>query len=432
MRQSQLFTKTLREAPKDEKSISVQFLIRAGFIDKLSAGVYTFLPLGFRVLEKIEKIISEEIEEIDGKRILMPVLIPKENWHRTGRWKSFKELFKIKGKSDQEYGLGSTHEEVVVPLVQKYVSSYKDLPCYVYQIQAKFRDEIRAKSGILRTREFHMKDLYSFHRDEKDLDGYYEKVKKLYFKILRRVGLENKTYLTLASGSTFSKFSHEFQTITSAGEDIIYICQNCGLAINQEIKKDYSKCPDCGKSKFKKEKAIEVGNIFKLGTRYTEPFDFKFIDKNSTKRLVIMGCYGIGLSRLMGTIVEIYNDKNGIIWPKEVAPFDIHLISLSDTTRSVLAASEKIYKNLSAFAKGFGGQGKGIEVLYDDRQNKSAGEKFADADLIGIPIRIVISERTLKTNSVEIKERRKKEAKLVKIDRLPQFLNPKPKAPNSK
>ena len=295
MRQSQLFTKTIREASKDEKSLNAQLLLRAGFIDKLSSGVYTFLPLGFRVLEKIEKIISQEIESINGQRILMPTLVSKKNWQQTGRWKAFEELYKVKGKGGQEYGLGSTHEEVIVPVVQKYVSSYKNLPCYVYQIQTKFRDEIRVKSGILRTREFDMKDLYSFHKDEKDLDKYYEKVKKTYFDILKRMGLKDKTYLTLASGGTFSKFSHEFQTITPAGEDIVHICQNCGLAVNEEIKKDHSKCFQCGRREFKKEKVIEVGNIFKLGTKYTKPFNFQFTDKDGSKKLVVMGCYGIGL-----------------------------------------------------------------------------------------------------------------------------------------
>ena len=411
MKQSQLFTKTLRQAPKDEKCLSARLLLRAGFVAKLSAGVYILLPLGLRVLQNIQKIISQEIENIGGQRLLMSVLIPKKNWQQTGRWKTFEELYKVKGKNNQEYGLGSTHEEVVVPLVQKYVSSYKDLPCYVYQIQTKFRDEIRVKSGILRTREFDMKDLYSFHINEKDLGRYYEKVKNTYLKILKRMGLKSQTYLCLASGGSFSKFSHEFQTITSAGEDLIHICQNCGLAINQEIKQGYPKCPQCGKKEFKKEKAIEVGNIFKLKTKYTEPFDFQFVDKDGARKLVIMGCYGIGPSRLMGTIVEVHNDKKGIIWPKEAAPFDVHLIQV-ENSQKVKKEAEKIYQNL---------QKQGIEVLYDDR-DKTAGEKFTDADLIGIPVRIVVSERTLKTNSVEIKERNKQETKLVRISHLSQFL----------
>ncbi len=411
MRQSELLTKTLRKSPKDEKSISAQLLIRAGFIDKLSSGVYTLLPFGFRVLRNIQDIIAQEIENIGGQRVLMPVLVPKKNWEQTGRWETFEELYKLKGKANQKYALGSTHEEVVVPLVQKYVSSYKDLPCFVYQIQTKFRDELRAKSGILRTREFDMKDLYSFHRNEEDLDGYYEKVKKTYFKILDRIDLKDKTYLTLASGGTFSKFSHEFQTLTSAGEDIIHICQNCGLAVNEEIKKDYPKCPNCGKNKFSKEKAIEVGNIFRLGQKYTQPFNFQFTDKDGFKKTVVMGCYGIGPTRLMGTVAEIYHDDKGIIWPKEVAPFDIHLIQIGNNQK-IKRESQRIYRELKE---------RGKEVLFDEREDRTPGEKFADADLIGMPVRILISQKTLEKNSVEFKERDKKQIKLVKINNLFKF-----------
>ncbi|MCD6094887.1 prolyl-tRNA synthetase [bacterium] len=413
MLQSQLFTKTIREIPKDEESKSAQLLIRAGFIDKLSAGVYTFLPLGFRVFSNIEKIISEEIEKIGGQRLLMPTLIPKSYWQKTNRWKIFKELFKVKGKNGQEYGLGPTHEEVVVPLVQKYVSSYKDLPCYVYQIQTKFRDEIRVKSGLLRAREFEMKDLYSFHQDEKDLERYYERVKKAYFKILERVKLKEKTYLTLASGGTFSKFSHEFQTLTPAGEDTIYICQKCNLAINKEIKKQFPRCPRCKEENFRKEKAIEVANIFKLGTKYTKPFDFKFVNGKGEKQWVVMGCYGIGLSRLMGALVEVHHDNKGIIWPKEVAPFDIHLVKIKNQKSKI---KEKIERVTSEIYNTL--QKRGFDVLYDDRENKSPGEKLVDADLIGIPKRIIVSERTLKKNCVEVKERREKKSKLVKIANL--------------
>ena len=414
MKQSRLFTKTLKYAPKDEKSVNARFLIRAGFVDKLSAGVYIFSFLGLRVLEKVEKIISEEIEAIGGQKILMPGLVPKENWEQTGRWKTFDDLYKVKGKSHTEYGLGATHEEVIVPFVRKYISSYKDLPCYVYQIQ----DELRAKSGILRGREFIMKDLYSFHASEEDLDVYYEKAKKTYFKIFKRCGIGPQTYLCLASGGTFSKFSHEFQTITFAGEDVIYICENCGLAINKEIKQEHPKCPECGKTKFRQEKAIEVGNIFKLRTKYTKPFDFNFTDNKGSKKLVEMGCYGIGLSRLIGAAVEVHHDEKGIIWPSSVAPFDIHLLSLAsgkgNKAPKIKKASDKIYQDL---------QKQDIEVLYDDRKDKTPGEKFADADLIGIPIRIVISERTLTRNCVEVKKRNEKKVKLVKIKSLPQFLN---------
>ena len=408
MRQSKLFVKTIKEAPKDEESANARLLARAGFVDKLNSGVYIFSPLGLRVMEKIEKIISQEIEAIGGQKILMPALVPKKNWEQTGRWKTFDDLFKVKGRGGQEYGLSATHEEVIVPFMRKYISSYKDLPCYVYQIQDKFRDELRAKSGVLRGREFIMKDLYSFHTTEKDLDIYYEKAKKAYFKIFKRCGIGAQTHLCLASGGSFSKYSHEFQTTTSAGEDTIYICENCGLAINKEIKPEHPKCPECGKAKFKQEKAIEVGNIFKLRTKYTEPFNFIFTNKDGSKKLVEMGCYGIGLPRLMGTAVETSNDDKGIIWPKEIAPYQAHLIQIGNSVK-VRKQTEKIYKDLEK---------QEIEILFDDREDKSVGEKFADADLIGIPYRVVVSERTLEKSSVEIKQRNKNQAKLCLLNQL--------------
>ena len=410
MRQSKLFVKTIKYAPKDETSANARLLARAGFVDKLNSGIYTFLPLGLKVYKKIENIIREEINKIGGQEILMPVLHPKENWEITGRWQEFagKEMFKIKGQTGREYALGWTHEEVITPLVQKYIHSYKDLPCYIYQIQDKFRDELRAKSGILRGREFIMKDLYSFHTTEKDLDKYYEKAKKAYFKIFKRCGIGAQTHLCLASGGSFSKYSHEFQTITPAGEDTIYICENCGLAVNKEIKQEHAKCPECGKAKFKIEKAIEVGNIFKLRTKYTEPFNFTFTDKDGSKKLVEMGCYGIGLPRLIGTAVEIHYDDKGIIWPKEIAPYSCHLIQIGDSVK-VKKQAEKIYQDLEK---------QGIEVLFDDRQDKAAGEKFADADLIGIPYRVVVSARTLEKNSVEIKQRNNANVKLCLLKQL--------------
>ncbi len=386
MKQSNLFTKTVKENPKDEKSLNAQLLIRAGFVDKLSSGVYTFLPLGLRVIKNIEKIVREEMDNIGAQEILMPSLHPKENWEITGRW-GVEEMFKIK---DEEMGLGWTHEEIITPLMKKHILSSKDLPKYVYQIQAKFRNEPRAKSGLLRGREFIMKDLYSFHENENDLDDYYEKVKKAYFRVYERCEL--KTYLTLASGGTFSEYSHEFQTITSAGEDTIYICDKCGLAINKEIKKDI--CPNCQSDKFKEEKAIEVGNIFKLKTKYSEPFQMKN---------VLMGCYGLGITRLMGSIVEVCNDEKGMIWPNSIAPFSIHLIDLENSKKA-----EEIYKIL---------QNQNYEVLYDDRVEKTAGEKFNDCDLIGIPLRIVVSKKTGE-DMVEIKKRGEDQTQLINIKDL--------------
>ena len=273
MRQSILFTKTKREPPKDEEAINAKLLIRAGFVDKVMAGVYSFLPLGFRVLKKIENIIREEMNAAGGQEIIMPVLHPKEVWEKTGRWSGFDALYKVKGKDGREMALGPTHEEIIVPLAKKFINSYKDLPAYLYQIQIKFRDETRVKSGLLRGREFLMKDLYSFHSSQEDLDNYYEKMKKVYQRVFKRCGLN--TIITEASGGTFSKYSHEFQVLSEAGEDTIYWCEKCGWAQNREIFGGGSKCPKCG-AKLKIGRAIEVGNIFKLGTKYSEPFDLKF------------------------------------------------------------------------------------------------------------------------------------------------------------
>ncbi|MFA5013794.1 MAG: aminoacyl--tRNA ligase-related protein [Candidatus Paceibacterota bacterium] len=396
MKQSQLFTKTLKDAPKDEKSVNAQLLIRAGFVDKLASGVYTYLPLGLRVIEKIKNIVREEMNKIDGQEILMPSLMPKENWEKTGRW-IVEEMYKIK---DEELGLGWTHEEIITPLMKKHILSDKDLPKYVYQIQTKFRNETRAKSGLLRGREFIMKDLYSFHNSEEDLDEYYVKVQKAYERIFERVNIKKATYITLASGGTFAKFSHEFQTITPAGEDIIYICESCGLAINKEVKEE--KCQGCGGVKFREEKAIEVANIFKLGTRYSEPFGLTGEDGKP----LIMGCYGVGITRLMGTVAEVLNDEKGLIWPTEITPFSVHLVEITGGDNEVKAQARKIYEIL---------QNADFEVLYDDRDDKTAGEKLNDCDLLGIPLRVVVSKKTLGEESVELKRRESGNARLIKI-----------------
>jgi prolyl-tRNA synthetase len=410
MRQSKLFFKTQKEYPKGETSVNARLLIRANFIDKLMAGVYSFLPLGLRVMKKIENIIREEINAIGGQEIFMPSLQPKENWLTTGRWETMDDLYKVKDKSGREFVLGPTHEEIISPLVKKFINSYKDLPICLYQFQNKFRMELRAKSGLVRGREFLMKDLYSFHLSQKDLDNYYQKAIGAYKKIFERTGLGDKTFVTVASGGSFSKYSHEFQTISPAGEDTIFICNKCGLAINQEIKSEIKECQGCGGKDFRQEKAIEVGNIFKLGTKYSAPFDLMVKDEKGENKTLIMGCYGIGLSRLMGTIVEVYNDKQGIIWPESIAPFIIHLISLDKNKEA-----EKIYKLLRK---------KNIEVLYDDR-GVSAGEKFADADLIGIPWRLVISEKTLASRKVELKNRSEKKTQLLTLEQIIKNINNK-------
>jgi len=408
MLQSKLFYKTFKENPKEAEALSHAFLIRGGFIDRAAAGVYTFLPLGFLVLKKIENIIREEMNAIGGQEILMPVLASKENWEKTGRWTSFEELFKLKGQNEKEYALNPTHEEMISPLAKKFVFSHKDLPFHLFQIQTKFRNELRVKSGLLRTREFLMKDLYSFHSSQEDLDKYYSKVEKAYFKIFKRCGV--KVLKAFASGGSFSKYSHEFQAPTEAGEDLIYVCRKCSVAVNKEIKQD--KCQECGGAEFEEKKAVEVGNIFKLGDKYSLPFELKFKDEDGKEKLVVMGCYGIGLGRLMASVVELNNDKNGIIWPKEVSPFDVHLIRIG-RAKKVRDKAEKLYEDL---------QKKGFSVLYDDRDEISAGQKFAESDLIGISTRLVVSEKTLKQNSAELKERAKNKICLVKFSHIYQAI----------
>ncbi len=409
LKQSELFTRARREFPKDEVSVNAQLLIRAGFVEKLMAGVYSFLPLGMRVMRNIERIIREEMEDIGGTEIKMPALQPRANWETTKRWDEYDTLFRFTSHyTKTDYVLGPTHEEVVVPLVQRQNLSYKDFPVYVYQIQTKFRDEVRVKSGLLRGREFTMKDLYSFHVSDEDLDAYYETVKNAYRTIFKRVGIGNRTYLTFASGGTFSKYSHEFQMLTDAGEDTIYLCEQCKLGVNKEIAGDAPTCPECGGTKLKEEKAIEVGNIFKLKTKYSVPFGFTVKDGNGKERNIVMGCYGIGLDRLMGAVVEARNDEKGIVWPEAVAPFTVHLLPLGDGR--VAKQAEGWYKELLE---------AGVETLYDDRA-LSPGEKFAEADLIGTPYRAVVSEKTIGEGKLELKRRNEEKAELVTIKELIQ------------
>lgn len=559
MRQSQLFYRTQKEKPKDEESKNAELLIRAGFIDKVMAGVYNYLPLGYRVLSKIENIIREEMNAIGAQEILMPVLHPKENWQVTGRWDIMSVLFKIKGANNREYALGPTHEEIVTPLAKKFVFSYKDLPAAVYQIQTKFRNEPRSKSGLLRGREFSMKDLYSFHTNPQDLDDYYQKVQRAYRKIIQRLGLAEITLDVYASGGDFSKYSLEYQTICETGEDSIFIVESQNKAFNREIapsrapqfdnsdeplaemqevkgegiigveelskflnipvekttktilfenekseviagavRGDYdineiklaevASCKElklaspetvkrvtgaeigyagilnlpaevkvfmddsmqgrinfeCGANrtnyhtlnvnfgrdlpepekfydiklakpgdyypetneKYVVKKAIEIGNIFKLKTKFTDAFDFKYKDEQGQEQPVIMGCYGFGPSRVMGALVEIFHDEQGIIWPEAVAPFKYHLINLSKSAQ-VKQQADKIYQQLID---------RGEEVLYDDRLDISVGEKLAEADLIGIPYRLVVSDKT--QGKIEFKKRDQSATQLIEFEEL--------------
>lgn len=387
-------------------SVNARLLEQGGFVQKVMAGVYDFLPLGLRVLQKIENIVREEMDSIGANEMLMPVLHPKENWLATGRWTALDVLFKLKSQHGNEYALSPTHEEIVTPAATSVIASYKDLPLAVYQIQTKFRDEPRAKSGLLRGREFRMKDLYSFHADEEDLENYYSNIAApAYKKIFERLGLD--ALYTEASGGTFSKFSHEYQVEVENGEDAIYVCEKCGLAKNKEIYEPGVKCTGCGASKFRETTASEVGNIFKLQDKYSKPFNLQYADKDGSKKNVLMGCYGIGTTRLMGVIAEKFYDNKGIIWPEGLAPFKVHLLDLTRSGRPVAAPTpaDEIYQILLNHQ---------IEVLYDDRDT-SPGVKFADADLIGIPYRVVVSEKTLKEASVEVKKRSEDKTKLVKI-----------------
>jgi len=391
MRLSRLLSKTSKQTPHDEVSTNSKLLIRAGFIDKVAAGIYTFLPLGQRVLDKISNIVREEMNAIDGQEVTMPVLHPRKNWEITGRWKGFDVLFKVKGHSG-EFAMGPSHEEIVVPLIQKFAVSYQDLPKYVYQIQTKFRDEPRAKSGLLRGREFLMKDLYSFHTERKDFEKYYKRAQDAYKKIFKRVGLD--AILTGAAGGTFSKFSHEFQVICEGGEDEIIYCPGGDFSENVEIAKvNAGKQCGLGHGSLKKVKTIEVGNIFPLKDKFSKAFGFTYTDKNGKDRPVLMGCYGLGISRLMGAIVEVCHDDKGIIWSRSVSPYDVHLVHIEDagTEPWAMETYEKLTK-------------AGLEVLWDDRVDVSAGEKFADCDLIGIPTRMVVSKKVGK-GKVEVKDR---------------------------
>ncbi len=418
MRQTQLFTKTKKEAPTDEVSRNAELLIRAGFIDKEMAGVYNFLPLGQAVVKKIENIIREEMNAIGGQEITMSSLQNKETWEKTNRWSDevVDNWFKTKLKNETELGLGFTHEEPITNMLKGFISSYRDLPVFVYQFQTKFRNETRAKSGIMRTREFVMKDLYSFSENEKEHNEFYEKAKNAYLNIFKRVGIGHITYLTFASGGVFSKYSHEFQTLTGAGEDIIYIDRDKNIAINKEVYTDeVIENLGLNKDNLVEEKAVEVGNIFTLGTRFSDALDLKYQDENGEKKSVFMGSYGIGPARIMGTIVETLSDDKGIIWPETVAPFLVHLLVLGED-EEVLTEANKIYEELLK---------NKTEVLFDDRLGLSPGEKFADADLLGMPIRLVVSSRSLKENGIEYKRRNEEKGKIISLAELLEILNGK-------
>ena len=406
-RYSQLFGKTLRNFPTDETSKNAKYLIKGGFINKRMAGVYEILPLGKKVISKIQNIVREEMSVISAQEVSMSVLQPKELWSETDRWEKLKgAMYQFKDSSGKDVGLGFTHEEPMISMVRERISSYKDLPIYLYQIQSKFRDEPRPRSGLIRGREFLMKDLYSFTTSREELDKYYEIVAKAYKKAFDRMGLD--TVYTEAAGGVFTnENTHEFQVLTDGGEDTIFHCENGDFSENKEIAKvkEGDKCPKDG-GKIKESRGVEVGNIFRFGDVMSKKMNFNFKDKDGKDKPIFLGSYGLGITRSMATIVEVHSDDAGIIWPETVAPYKIHLINLGE---------EKVRKEAdSIFDKLCNDQ---VEVLYDDRE-ESAGVKLSDADLIGLPERWVVSEKTLKEDSVEVKKRSEKDIRLEKISSI--------------
>ncbi len=405
---SDLFGKTIKADPKDEISNNAKYLLKAGYIDKLMSGSYTLLTLGRLVERKIENIIREEMNAVDAQEVLMPLLHPKSIWNETGRWDSAREVMYQFEKDGKEYALSFTHEEIVMDLIRKHASSYRDLPIRIYHFSTKFRDEQRAKSGILRGREFLMKDLYSAHLSQEDMMEYYHKVSDAYLKIFTRMGLKAK--IVEAGGGVFTDaLTHEFQILNNEGEDTIYYCNKCDFAQNKELFKEGKNnvCPRCKKGEIKSSKSIEVGNIFPLGTRYAEKMKVFFSQADGSKKPLWLASYGIGVTRCIGAIVEMFHDEKGLIWPESVAPYKIHLVGLNLDDSAVGKNAEQLYQQMLR---------QKIEVLFDDRETISAGEKLGDADLIGIPHRLVVSKKT--GDKVEYKKRSEKEAKIVSVDEV--------------
>ena len=407
MKYSSFFPKSRKVEFKDDLSINAKLLSKAGYIDQLMSGSYTLLPLGFKVVAKIEQIIREEINSTGAQEILMPLLHPKSIWNETGRWETAKEVMYRFKKNDKEFALSFTHEEIVLDLVRKHAFSYKDFPIKIYHFSTKFRDEPRAKSGVLRGREFLMKDLYSVHTSEKELDEYYWRVAEAYKKTFKRFGLETK--VVEAAGGVFTdNVTHEFQVLCETGEDTIFYCEKCDFAQNKDISKVKAgnKCPQCG-ARIKESRAIEVGNIFKFGTSYSEKMNDNFVNEKGQKKFTYLGSYGIGVTRLIGTLVEMFHDNKGIVWPEVAAPFKVHLVGLNLDDEAIKKNSQKVYQSLID---------RGVDVLYDDRKDVAAGEKFSDADLIGIPIRLVVSRKT--EDKVELKKRNEEKTELLSKDEV--------------
>ena len=414
MKQSQLFTKTRKEPPSDEVSKNAQLLIQAGYIHKEMAGVYAFLPLGLKVIENIKQIVREEMNAIDSQELIMTNLQNSDIWKTTDRWsdENVDVWFKTALQDETELGLAWSHEEPILEMMQNHIDSYKDLPSSVYQFQTKLRNELRAKSGIMRGREFVMKDMYSLHSNEEDMDQYYDQAIEAYKNVYDRLGIGDETFMTFAGGGAFTKFSHEFQTICEAGEDTLYINKDKSVAVNEEVLDEAAEEIDVDKDDLSPVTSAEVGNIFKFGTEKSEKMKIHFTDENDEKKPIYLASYGIGVTRVMGVIAEKLSDENGLVWPKNISPYDVHLVSLAHETEDVERV-DSIYKKLKE---------QNIEVLYDDRKDAHAGEKFADSDLIGIPTRIILSSSNLEEDKAEIVDRKTGETTYVELSELSSSL----------
>ena len=394
MRLSQNFTHTLREAPADEVSRNAQLLIRAGFVYKVMAGVYAYTPLGLRVVENIKQIVREEMNAIGGQELIMTNLQAKEPWEETTRWSDevVDVWFKTKLQDGTDLGLAWSHEEAILAMMRQYVQSYKDLPIKVYQFQTKLRNELRAKAGIMRGREFVMKDMYSLHSSAEDLDAFYNQSIEAYKRCYDRLGIGADTYVTFASGGAFTKFSHEFQTVCDAGEDILYVHKGKNIAVNEEVLDDAVKELGISKDELEKVKSAEVGNIFNFGTEKCDQMNVRFTDKDGVEKPIYLGSYGIGITRVMGVIVEKFADDKGIVWPENIAPAKVYLVQIGQESKET---ADALYDELMS---------KGIEVIYDDRDERP-GAKFADSELLGVPYRITVSDRLLEDHKFEFTPR---------------------------
>ena len=412
MRLSKNFTRTIKQAPADEVARNAQLLIRAGYVHKTMAGVYSYLPLGLKVVENIKQIVREEMNKIDSQELVMSTLQRKETWQETGRWSD--ELvdvwFKSHLQDGTEVGFGWTHEEPIVDLLRNYLKSYKDLPISVYQFQNKLRNELRAKSGIMRGREFVMKDMYSVHASKEDLEKYYNAAIEAYKRCYDRFGIGDETYVTFASGGAFTKFSHEFQTICDAGEDYIYLHRGKNIAVNEEVLDEAVKELGIDRSELERVKTAEVGNIFNFGTQKSEEMRLVFTDADGVEQYAYMGSYGIGITRVMGVIVEKFADDKGLVWPENIAPAKVYLVQIGSQSR---ATADELYQKL---------QSAGIETIYDDRDERP-GVKFADAELLGIPYRVTVSDRLLDDGKWEVSTRQTGEQRLLTADELLATLN---------